>query len=414
MTNVRDSDRSYPRIRFNGYSDAWQKRKLGEVARIVGGGTPSTKNQEFWNGDIDWYSPAEINTQIYVNKSQKTITELGLKKSSAQLLPKGTVLFTSRAGIGKTAILSREGTTNQGFQSIIPTLNQLNNYFIFSQTYKLKHYGEINGAGSTFVEVSGKQMAKMPLHVPSITEQTQIGTLFQSLDNLITVNQRKVEKYQTLKKALLQRMFVSGGSDIPQIRFNGYSEAWQKRKLGNISPLRGGFAFQSSQFVPNGIPVVRISNILSEGKVGGDYLFYSEHQRDEKYRLPNGSWLLAMSGATTGKVAKLTFKAYEKYYQNQRVGYFQIQKDTNYNFIGVLVSSNLFLNQLKTVLVSGAQPNISSKDVDNFEFNIPSELSEQAKIGILFQFLDNLITVNQRKVETYKELKKALLQQMFV
>ena len=161
------------------------------MARIVGGGTPSTKNQEFWNGDIDWYSPAEINTQIYVNKSQKTITELGLKKSSAQLLPKGTVLFTSRAGIGKTAILSREGTTNQGFQSIIPTLNQLNNYFIFSQTYKLKHYGEINGAGSTFVEVSGKQMAKMPLHVPSITEQTQIGTLFQSLDNLITVNQRK-------------------------------------------------------------------------------------------------------------------------------------------------------------------------------------------------------------------------------
>ncbi|PVY84298.1 Type I restriction modification DNA specificity domain-containing protein [Leuconostocaceae bacterium R-53105] len=131
--------------------------------------------------------------------------------------------------------------------------------------------------------------------------------------------------------------------------------------------------------------------------MGGDYLFYSEHQRDEKYRLPNGSWLLAMSGATTGKVAKLTFKAYEKYYQNQRVGYFQIQKDTNYNFIGVLVSSNLFLNQLKTVLVSGAQPNISSKDVDNFEFNIPSELSEQAKIGILFQFLDNLITVNQRK-----------------
>ncbi|PVY84296.1 restriction endonuclease subunit S [Convivina intestini] len=197
-----------PQIRFNGYSEAWQKRKLGEVARIVGGGTPSTKNQEFWNGDIDWYSPAEINTQIYVNKSQKTITELGLKKSSAQLLPKGTVLFTSRAGIGKTAILSREGTTNQGFQSIIPTLNQLNNYFIFSQTYKLKHYGEINGAGSTFVEVSGKQMAKMPLHVPSITEQTQIGTLFQSLDNLITVNQRKVETYKELKKALLQQMFV--------------------------------------------------------------------------------------------------------------------------------------------------------------------------------------------------------------
>lgn len=87
---------------------AWEQRKLGELADIVGGGTPSTNNDEYWNGDIDWYSPVEINNQIYVSGSKNKITELGLQKSSAKVLPIGTVFFTSRAGIGKTAILAKK------------------------------------------------------------------------------------------------------------------------------------------------------------------------------------------------------------------------------------------------------------------------------------------------------------------
>ena len=94
-----------PAIRFKGFTDPWEQRKLGEVADIVGGGTPSTENPEYWDGDIDWYAPAEIADQIYVHTSQRKITEQGYDNSSAKLLPPGTVLFTSRAGIGKTAIL---------------------------------------------------------------------------------------------------------------------------------------------------------------------------------------------------------------------------------------------------------------------------------------------------------------------
>ena len=164
---------------------------MGELSDITGGGTPSTSNDEYWNGDIDWYSPVEIGEQIYVSESQKKITEIGLKKSSAKILPVGTILFTSRAGIGNTAILAKESTTNQGFQSIVPHENELDTYFIFSRTKELKRYGETNGAGSTFVEVSGKQMAKMPLMIPNIDEQKQIGSFFQKLDTLITLHQRK-------------------------------------------------------------------------------------------------------------------------------------------------------------------------------------------------------------------------------
>ena len=197
-----------PELRFAGFADAWEERKLGEVADIIGGGTPSTNVSEYWNGDIDWYSPVEIGNQIYIDESQKKITGLGLQKSSAHILPVGTVLFTSRAGIGNTAILAKEGCTNQGFQSIVPYKDLLNSYFIFSRTSELKRYGEINGAGSTFIEVSGKQMAKMPISVPSIEEQQKIGTFFKQLDDTITLHQRKLDLLKEQKKGFLQNMFV--------------------------------------------------------------------------------------------------------------------------------------------------------------------------------------------------------------
>ena len=177
---------------FTASTFSWEQRKLGDIADIVGGGTPSTGNQSYWDGDIDWYAPAEIADQIYANSSQKKITGLGYENSSAKMLPPGTVLFTSRAGIGKTAILTRKGCTNQGFQSIAPHRGELDSYFIFSRTEELKRYGELVGAGSTFVEVSGKQMAVMELMMPpTMREQQTIGGFFQQLDHLITLHQRK-------------------------------------------------------------------------------------------------------------------------------------------------------------------------------------------------------------------------------
>ena len=125
------------------------------------------------------------------------------------MLPVGTILFTSRAGIGKTAILRKEACTNQGFQSIVPHKNKLDSYFIFSRTNELKRYGETTGAGSTFVEVSGKQMANMDLMMPkSLAEQQSIGTYFRNLDNLITLHQRN-NKSSIISVTLSQKLSVS-------------------------------------------------------------------------------------------------------------------------------------------------------------------------------------------------------------
>ena len=116
---------------------------------------------------------------------------LGLEKSSAKILPVGTVLFTSRAGIGNTAILQAEGCTNQGFQSITPNSKELDTYFLYTMTPKLKRYGEVTGAGSTFVEVSGKQMEQMNLMIPSLEEQEHVSQLFKVMDDAITLHQQE-------------------------------------------------------------------------------------------------------------------------------------------------------------------------------------------------------------------------------
>ena len=199
----------FPEIRFPEFTDAWEKWELGKIVNIVGGGTPDTNNATYWNGNIDWYSPTEIGNEIYVSNSLKKISKLGLEKSSAKLLPANkTILFTSRASIGDMAILLKSSTTNQGFQSFVVDEEKVDIYFLYSLGFKIKHFALKNATGSTFLEISKKQLEKMEISIPTLPEQQKIGNLFKQLDRLITLHKRQHEHYQLLKKALLQQMFV--------------------------------------------------------------------------------------------------------------------------------------------------------------------------------------------------------------
>ena len=200
----------------------------------------------------------------------------------------------------------------------------------------------------------------------------------------------------------------------PKIRFKGYNEDWEQRKLGEIAPLRGGYAFQSNNFLEEGIPIVKISNILSTGEVAGEFSFYEELDNDTNFILPDKAAVLAMSGATTGKVSILSNPSNIKFYQNQRVGYFKKTDGINYPFISTLVRSQVFNNQLNSILVTGAQPNVSSKDIDDFDVLIPTSYKEQKKIGAYFSNLDHLITLHHHEefctenVLIYIEINKTI------
>lgn len=202
---------------------------------------------------------------------------------------------------------------------------------------------------------------------------------------------------------------------IPKRRFKEFENAgaWEQRKLGEVAPIRGGYAFKSYMFKVKGIPIIRISNILSTGNINGDFVYYDRVSEAESYILRNGSALLAMSGATTGKVAILKSHPNEIYYQNQRVGYFNRTNTVHYLFVSILVRSIRFKEQLEKVLVQGAQPNVSPKEIDSFLFSFPSKKDEQLQIGFFFDCIDNLITLHQRKLEKLKADKKAYLSEMF-
>ena len=198
---------SVPEIRFAGFTDPWEQRKLVDIAEIVGGGTPDTNNSNYWDGDIDWYAPAELGNNIYAESSTRKITQAGFDSCSTKMLPADkTILFTSRAGIGHTAILRHSACTNQGFQSLV--IGDADVYFVYSMSERIKKWAEEKASGSTFLEISGRQLETMPVNLPSLVEQQAIGSFFSHLDDLITLHQRKLELLRNIKKSLLDKMFV--------------------------------------------------------------------------------------------------------------------------------------------------------------------------------------------------------------
>ena len=391
-----------PKVRFAGFTETWEQRKLGDVADIVGGGTPSTNNPSYWNGDIDWYAPAEIGEQIFLTGSQKKITVTGLQKSSATILPVGSVLFTSRAGIGNTAILAKQGATNQGFQSIVPDSKIADSYFIFSRTHELKKYAETVGAGSTFTEVSGKQMARMPILMPKIDEQVRIGTFFRHLDRLITLHQRKRGRLENIKKAMLEKMFPKNGADVPEVRFVGFTEAWEQRKFEKIAIRSSAMAVCSRS-----LPGVEYEDIISEQgilnkdiktkravKIGikflpGDVLF-------GKLRPYLKNWLLPdFTGVAVGDFWVLQ------------------PSEIDSQYLYYLIQTPAF-QEVSNQSTGTKMPRADWNLVANSMFFLPQNDDEQTCIGTFFRQLDRLITLHQRKVALLQNIKKACLEKMFV
>ena len=403
-----------PKIRFKGYTEDWEQRKLGDMAEIVGGGTPSTSVASYWDGNIDWYAPAEIGEQIYLKSSQRKITEDGLNKSSAKILPVGTVLFTSRAGIGKTAILLKEGCTNQGFQSIVPDKEKLDSYFIFARSEELKKYGETVGAGSTFVEVSGKQMANMGLMMPKmIDEQQKIGAYFYTLDHLIALHQRKCNQAKKFKKYMLQKMFPQNGEKNPEIRFGGFTDDWEQRKLGEMCTIitkQTGFDY-SATIKPSLVTTKEddtysfIQNKDFEGmNINLDTDFYIPISVAEKYpkiTLDQPSLLISISGRI-GNIGLYSLDS--KAFIGGAVGICKLKdiedgKTTLYELLSP--AGQKYFNSL---IKASSHANITVEDIRNIEVLLPKHDEEKKRINIYFENLDHLITLHQRKCD---ELKKS-------
>ena len=382
MTKKSDA----PAIRFKGFSDAWEQRKLGDIADIVGGGTPSTGNQSYWDGDIDWYAPAEIADQIYANSSQKKITGLGYENSSAKMLPPGTVLFTSRAGIGKTAILTRKGCTNQGFQSIVPHRGELDSYFIFSRTEELKRYGELVGAGSTFVEVSGKQMAVMELMMPpTMREQQTIGGFFQQLDHLITLHQRQPFLHSTPEISL-----------TVQLIHPFYTSSWEQRKAIDIADYSKGNGYSKGDLTDAGTPIILYGRLYTKYQFAISEVDTFAFPRNGAVYSQGNEVIVPASGETAEDIARASAVEKSGVLLGGDLNILRPFDFINPLFLALAISNGEPQKELAKKAQGKSVVHIHNTDIQEVTIAYPSR-TEQDRIVSVFRQLDNLITLHQRK-----------------
>ena len=411
-------DMAKPTIRFKGYQDDWEQRKLGDIGKARSGvGFPDAEQGGVTG--IPFFKVSDMNldgneNEMTVANNYVTAEQIAVHRwSPITELP--AIFF---AKVGAAVMLNRKRLCRFPFLLDNNTMAYSLSSTKWDADFAKALFGTVDLTSLVQVgalpSYNARDVESMEIYLPSLLEQEQIGGFFKQLDTLITLHQRKCDETKRLKKYMLQKMFPQNGEKVPEIRFSGFTDDWEQRKLGDVAPLRGGYAFKSSEYKKDGTPIVRISNILPDGSIGADFACYDDMENDENISLRNGDALLAMSGATTGKVSILKCKNTDKYYQNQRVGYFKRNIQYNYDFVSTIVRSDLFKEQLMSVLVAGAQPNVSSKEIDSFEFVFPLNIEEQKKIGQYFANLDTFITLHQRELENLQNIKKFMLGKMFV
>ena len=194
-------------MRFPEFSGEWESTPISNIADIIGGGTPDTSVDEYWGGNIQWFTPSEIGKEKYAYLSDRTITEAGLKNSSAKLLPQGTVLLSTRATIGECSIATAECTTNQGFQSLVAKKNNASSEFLYYIVAKIKREMLRRSCGSTFLEISANELKKIHANIPSKAEQEKLVSLLSLIDQRIETQKKIIEDLKKLKDAISKLLF---------------------------------------------------------------------------------------------------------------------------------------------------------------------------------------------------------------
>ncbi|MCO5382141.1 MAG: restriction endonuclease subunit S [Methanosarcina barkeri] len=205
---MRESN--FKQMELRDIPENWNVKKIGDIGNVIGGGTPSTKEESYYNGAIPWITPKDLSnySSVFIEKGERNITKEGLENSSARLMPAGTVLFSSRAPIGYVAIAKNEVSTNQGFKSIVCNENFANNIFVYySLKYNAKKIESIS-SGSVFKEVSGTALKNFKIIVPTLEEQDRIANILYSLDQKIDLNRQMNNTLEQIAQALFKRWFI--------------------------------------------------------------------------------------------------------------------------------------------------------------------------------------------------------------
>lgn len=435
MNSSIERSRNVPQLRFPEFKGEWEKKKLGEVAEISSGGTPSRTNPDYWNGNIPWVSTTLIDFN-FIDKTEEYITEEGLKNSSAKLFPKGTLLM-AMYGQGKTrgkvSILNIEASTNQACGAIITNNRILDSTFAFQNL--AKRYDEIRDLSNQGGQenLSGAIIKGIEIFFPTLLEQTKIASFLTAVDEKLQALKKKKSLLEQYKKGVMQSLFLSEAEfsglkdeqDVddtnPKILKSSKSRfrqedgsdfpAWGVKKLGEVCKIArsGGTPTSTNKSFYNGdIPFLSISDMTSQGK----YLTHTSNHISKLGLENSSSWLVPANSLIYSMYASVGFVAINKIpiATSQAVLNLILQDEFDLEFMYYILVD--FQKNIAQFITTGTQGNLNAQSVKNFELKMPS-LPEQIKIASFLSSIDEKINQTQTQITQTETWKKGLLQKMF-
>ncbi|WP_065443592.1 restriction endonuclease subunit S [Bifidobacterium longum] len=400
-----------PAIRFAGFTDPWEQRKLGDVASSFDYGLNAAATE--YDGQNKYLRITDIDDETHeFSKSDLTTPLADLAMSADYLLKEGDLLFArTGASVGKTYLYRQfDGMVYfAGFLIRARIGEGADPEFAYQATLTdaYKKYVAITSQRSGQPGVNAQEYADYQLMLPSKTEQQQIGMTLRSLDDLITLHQRKYDKLVILKKSMLEKMFPKDGESVPEIRFAGFTDPWEQRKLGELAltysggtPSAGNSAYYGGE-----IPFIRSAEIDCDSTELS--LTVAGLNNSSAKLVDKGMVLYAMYGATSGEVAISKIKGAI----NQAILAMDASDMAANRFIAYWLRRQK--KSITETFLQGGQGNLSGAIIKELGIPQPS-LDEQRQIGSFFSNLDDLITLHQRKLELLQNIKKSLLDKMFV
>ena len=394
-----------PQIRFTGFTDPWEQRKLGELTESYSGGTPAAGESEFYGGSIPFIRSAEIAAE----STELFLTEKGYESSSARMVKPGDVLYALYgATSGEVAVSRQKGAINQAILAILPR-DDCDARYITAWLRKQKGYIVTTYLQGGQGNLSGVIVKNLEVFIPSLPEQQKIGFMLSHLDSLITLHQRKYDKLCVLKKSMLDKMFPKGGSLYPEIRFAGFTDPWEQRKLSStceqlsrtINPLET----PNEEFTEYSMPAFD-NNETAETVIGNS-------MNSLRKIVDRPCLLVNKLNVRKKRIWHVPRPEANAVCSSEFVPFSSHSSDLSFIKISLLSERITAYLESCSSGSSNSQKRVTPEIIMSSEIIAPS-LAEQRRIGAFFDRLDSLITLHQRKLELLRNIKKSMLDKMFV
>ena len=395
-----------PIYRFEKFDKNWLLVKISDLAnQFKTGGTPSTKEPTFWGGSIPWIQSSDIQKDILFGViPQKFISEEGLQNSSAKLIPKNSIAIVTRVGVGKLAIIDQDYATSQDFLSLSDFDGDI--LFIVYSIYRTLQKESTQLQGTSIKGITKEDLLSKKICLPEIDEQSAIGSLFSTLDDLLASYKDNLANYQSLKVTMLSKMFPKAGQTVPDIRLDGFEGDWKEMTLGSLGSVAMNKRIFKDETSENGdIPFYKI------GTFGGtaDAFIYKEKFKEykEKYPYPEIGDILISASGSIGRT--VVYNGEDAYYQDSNIVWLKHDQQLDNSYL------QQYYEIIKWSGIEGTTiKRLYNKNILETNIFLPPSVYEQQAIGSYFSNLDNLIKSHQEKISQLETLKKKLLQDMFI